>query len=85
MGNFVVFDGTAKGHDKELFFPGTVKSCSRTVAREVLRVENLKLLPPDILLPLAVDPVDFPPSPESLCAARRPSLIAIAVCCLDLV
>lgn len=76
----------AYGHDKELFFPGTVKSCSRTVEREVRRADNLMLLlVPDILLPLTVDPADLAPKAASCCAARRPSLIATAVCCFDLV
>jgi hypothetical protein len=44
------------------------------------------LLDPDILLgPLAVDPVVLPLIPASLWAALRPSLIATAVCCFELV
>ena len=83
MGLFSIV-GRAKGHNKELFFPGTVKSCSRTVDKEVLLADNLKLLlVPDILLLLTVDPVDLTFRSARRCAARRPSLIAIAVCCLD--
>ena len=53
---------------------------------EVFRADNLMLLlVPDMLLPLAIDPVGLPPRTESLCAARLPSLIATAVCCFDLV
>jgi len=40
------------------------------------------LLVPDILL-VPLDPVDFPVRLASRCAALRPSLIAIAVCCLE--
>jgi hypothetical protein len=80
----IPLEGRAKGHNKELFFPGTVKSCSRTVDKEVLRADSRKLLlVPDILLPLTVDPVDLPLKFARRCAACRPSLIAIAVCCLD--
>jgi hypothetical protein len=60
--------GFAKGQSRELFFPGTVKSCSSTVDREVGRAENLiTLLAPDILLsPLAVDPAALPLTSASL-------------------
>lgn len=70
----------ANGHSKELFLPGTVKSCSSTVEREVRRADSLiLLLPPDIL----VNPVDFPPDPESHWAAFLPSRMATAVCCFE--
>lgn len=75
---FIVLGGLVKGHNNELFFPGTVKSCSKTVEREVRRADKrMLLLVPDIL----VDPV--PPIPERRCAARLPSRIATAVCCFD--
>lgn len=77
--------GRENGHNNELFFPSTVKSCSNTVEREVLRPEYFTLLlVPDILLPLTVDPVDLPANATRSCAARRPSLIATAVCCFEL-
>ncbi len=61
-----------------------MKSCSRTVDREVRRADSLTLLlVPDILLPLKVDPLDLPVRFVRRCAARRPSLMATAVCCLD--
>ena len=73
-----------KGHNKELFFPGIVKSCSRTVERvEVRRADSRILLLPDILLPLAVDPLDLSTTAASFCAAFLPSRIATAVSCLD--
>lgn len=43
------------------------------------------LLVPDILLPLTVDSVTFPVSTAKRCAARRPSLIATAVCTFEFV
>jgi hypothetical protein len=87
MVDWLAISGRANGHNKELFFPWTVKSCSRTVEREVRRADNLKLLlTPDILLsPLAVDPVDLPPSTARRCAAFLPSLIATAVWSFELV
>jgi hypothetical protein len=80
LGSFVGgFVGRANGHSNELFFPGTVKSCSRTVDRDVRRADNRTLLlVPDIL----VDPV-VPPKPERQCAAHLPSRIATAVCCFE--
>jgi hypothetical protein len=82
----VVSVGRENGHNNELFLPCTVKSCSRTVDSEVRRAENLTLLlVPEILLPLTVDPLDFPVTTDRRCAAFLPSRIATAVCCLELV
>ena len=76
--------GRENGHNNELFFPCTVKSCSNTVDKDVLRPEYFTLLlVPDILLPLTVDPVDLPAKDIRRCAARRPSLMATAVCCFE--
>ncbi len=85
MDGFSLLVVRAKGQSSEPFFPGIVKSCSSTVDRDVFRAENLMLLVPDILLPLTVDPVDLPVSSARRCAARRPSLIATAVCTFEFV
>ncbi len=78
--------GRENGHNSELFFPSTVKSCSSTVESDVRRPEYFTLLlVPDILFPLTVDPVDLPAKATSRCATRRPSLIATAVCCFELI
>lgn len=42
------------------------------------------LLLPDILLPLNVDPLDLPAKAANCCEAFLPSLIATAVCSLEL-
>lgn len=77
------FSWVANGHNNELFFPCTVKSCSSTVERDVRRADNLMLLlAPDTE---TVDPVDVPFKAAIFRAARRPSLIAMAVCCFELV
>jgi hypothetical protein len=69
----------ANGHRSELCLPCVVKSTSKVVDNDV----RLKLLlVPDILL-LSVDPVDLPVRLVRRCTALRPSLIAIAICCLD--
>lgn len=85
MVSLVPLSGLANGHKSELFFPGTVKSCSRTVESDVRLAENRRLLVPDILFPLAVDPLALPAREASRCAARLPSLITTAVCCFEFV
>lgn len=79
-----VLAGRTKGHNNELFLPGTVKSRSRIVEREVRRADNLNLLFADALLPLAVDSPDLTLDTVRRCAAFRPSLIATAVCSFEL-
>ena len=60
--------------------PGTVKSCSRTVERQDVRLaEYLLLLVPDMLLPLVEEAFDTRSKTASLCIARLPSLMATAV------
>lgn len=72
----------AKGHAKSLFFPGTVKSCSRTVDREVARDARRPFDLPlfDVSAVLLLDVFFQPCRIDNLREARRPSLIASAVC-----
>jgi hypothetical protein len=67
-----------------LFLPGTVKSCSWNVVKEVpLREFNLLLLVAIEALRLLASDL-FQPLREAMsCEAFRPSLIASAVCCLE--
>lgn len=74
----------AYGHFRSLFFPGTVKSCSNTVDKVVLRdarkLFDLMLFDvPVMLRPLAAGALASPRITASLCDACRPSLIATAV------
>lgn len=75
----------AKGHKSSLFLPGTVKSCSKVFVADVPSRDVLTTLSvvPDVpLFPMSEGFLQ-PRSEANFLDARRPSLIASAVCCLE--
>jgi hypothetical protein len=85
LDNFDLFAIFEKGHKSSLFFPATVKSCSKRLVADVLSLDVLTMLSvvPDVLLFSNSEGLPQPRKEANLLDTLRPSLIASAVCCLD--